>query len=293
MYHYKPFLTLLCCTALLLSSVPAYSQTKLALENINEKLEEVYTTDQLTRRELNEAQKKYGYGSKEFNERLNAMNVQDSINRGIALNILDRFGWLDKTVLSDKANKAFFYTIQHADLETQIKYKHFMEEAFRSGQISNHEYAIFQDRLSVRLGKNQLFGSQTAFDNIGNSYLYPVDNIDSIHRRRAEIGLQELELQLKQSNIKYDFPQSNSSIYDITLIGHFWNTSNIGVANIAVWHGENLIGKSDLNGFLFSKYSFFDKDEITLTFRQLDKTVGQQQIKKGKDFYELYIQIKQ
>ncbi|WP_144062682.1 hypothetical protein [Sphingobacterium paucimobilis] len=157
MYRYKPFLTLLCSTVLLLGSVMAYSQTKVELENINEKLEKVYTTDQLTRRELNEAQKTYGYGSKEFNERLNAMNVQDSINRGIALNILDRFGWLDKPLLSDKASKAFFYTIQHADLETQIKYKHFMGEAFRSGQISNHEYAIFQDRLNVRLGKNQLY----------------------------------------------------------------------------------------------------------------------------------------
>ncbi|ERJ59872.1 hypothetical protein [Sphingobacterium paucimobilis] len=77
------------------------------------------------------------------------------------------------------------------------------------------------------------------------------------------------------------------------MIGHFWNTSNIGVANISVWHGENLIGESDLNGFLFCKYSFFDKEEVTLTFKQLDKTVGQQQIKKGKDFYELYIQIRQ
>ncbi|MDR2284437.1 MAG: hypothetical protein LBE37_14560 [Sphingobacterium sp.] len=293
MHHYKPFRTFFCCTALLLSSVLGYSQTKLELESIVEKLEKVYVTDQLTRKELNEAQKTHGYGSKEFKEKLNAMNSQDSINRDIALNILDRFGWLDKSVLSVNANKAFFYTIQHAGLETQLKYKHSVQGAFKNGQVSNHEYAIFQDRLSVRLGKNQLFGSQTAVDNIGNSYLYPVDAIDSVNRRRAEIGLQTLGQQLKESNTKYDFPESNSPKYDITLIGHFWNTSNIGVADISIWDGEDLIGQSDSNGFLFTKYSFLDKDEIKLTFKRQDKIIGQQQKKKGKDFYELYVQINQ
>ncbi|MFD2554790.1 DUF6624 domain-containing protein [Sphingobacterium tabacisoli] len=293
MHHYKPFRTLFCCTALLLSSVLAHSQTKLELQHIVEKLEKVYATDQLTRKELNEAQRTHGYGSSEFKEKLSLMNTQDSINRGIALNILDTFGWLDQSVLSPDANKAFFYTIQHADFQTQVKYKPFIEDAFRRGQISSHEYAIFQDRLNVRLGKNQLFGSQTAVDNIGNSYLYPVDHIDSIHRRRAEIGLQQLDLQLKESNIKYSFPITDNSEYDITLIGHFWNISNTAVSGISIWHGDHLIGESDSNGFLFTRYSFLGKEEITLTFRQSDKTVGQQQLKKGKDFYELYIQVKQ
>lgn len=258
-----------------------YSQTKLDLESIVEQLEKVYVTDQQTRKELNEAQKIYGYGS----------NVQDSINRDIAFNILDRYGWLDKSVISADASKAFFYTIQHADLQAQLKYKPYIQDAFKNGQVSNHEYAIFQDRLSVRLGKNQLFGSQTAVDNIGNSYLYPVDDIDSINRRRAEIGLYKIRQQLQESKIKYDFPKSNNTKYDITLIGHFWNNSNIGVADVSIWDGEDLIGQSDSSGFLFVKYSFLDREEMKLTFKHQDKTVGQQQIKRGKDFYELYIQI--
>lgn len=284
--------TFIYCAAFFLNLTIVNGQTKSALEKITEDLEKVYASDQSTRKELNEAQRVHGYGSKEFHDKLNVMNSQDSINRNITFKILDEFGWLTKSVVSERASRAFFYTIQHADLDTQIKYKHYIDQAFKNDEISNYEYAIFEDRINVRLGKNQLYGTQSGVDNIGNSYLYPCGNIDSVHARRAKMGIQELSLQLKNSNTKYHFPNGNNPEYEITIIGHFWDKSNKGKSSISLWHDGVLLAESDLNGFLFIKYGFLDKDVINLTLKNQDKILGQLQLEKGKDFYELYFNIK-
>lgn len=266
-------------------------QTKSEFKEITQKLEQVYMIDQSSRESLNEVQRTSGYGSSEYNRKLKEMSFQDSINRDIVFEIIDNYGWINKSTSSETASKAIFYVIQHSDLLTQIKYKELVQKAFSDSEISNTEYVLFEDRLNVRQGKYQLYGTQSAVDNIGNSFLYPVDNIDSVNIRRAKIGIQELSEQLANSQIKYNFPTEADSQNDVVFIGHIWERDNIGVDNVSVYHDNKYIGKTDLNGFFFIKHSFFQKDMIELTFKRDEKVVGQIPLNKGRDFYEIYLKL--
>src|SRR5699024_4611596 len=128
-------------------------QTKSEFKEITQKLEQVYVLDQSSRESLNEVQRTSGYGSSEYNKKLKEMNFQDSINRDIVFEIIDNYGWINKSTSSETASKAIFYVIQHSDLQTQIKYKELVQKAFSDSEISNTEYILFEDRLNVRQGK--------------------------------------------------------------------------------------------------------------------------------------------
>lgn len=159
------------------------NQTRLTTE-----LERIYHLDQDKRETLNKAQKSYGYRSPEYNTALKEMNFQDSLNQVKVFSIIEKHGWIGKNNTSEHASKAIFYVIQHANLEAQLKYKNMVKIAFENKEISNIEYAMFEDRINVRLGKFQIFGTQNAIDNIGNTYLYPVENIDTVNYKRLKIG---------------------------------------------------------------------------------------------------------
>jgi len=275
----------------LLISMTGSGQTKHELRVITQKLEQVYTLDQETRKKWIDAERVYGRGSAEYEKALKKVKAQDSINQNIVFGFIDQYGWIGKASSSETASKAIFYTIQHADLQPQLKYRKFVRRAFAEGEISKSEYAIFEDRVNVRQGRYQLYGTQSAVDLMGNSYLYPIDNIDSVNARRTKAGLWDLSQQIAQSNIRHVLPTGDGPQHDIVLIAHVWDTSNAGVEHVSVWHGDRCIGETDPNGFLFVKYVFFQNESIDMTFRDGEKVVGQIPLNKGRDFYEMYIQI--
>jgi len=273
------------------AAMAASGQTKHELREITQKLEQVYALDQGTRKKWIEAEKAHGRGSGEYEKALKEMRDQDSANRDIVFGIIDQYGWIGKASSSETASRAIFYAIQHADLAAQLKYRELVRQAFASREISAAEYAVFEDRVNIRQGRYQRYGTQSASDHIGNRYLYPVDHTDSVNSRRTEAGLGELSQQIAQSDIRYVFPSGDGPRHDITLIGHVWDSSNAGVNRVSVWHGDRRIAETEPNGFLFVKYGFFQNDAIDLVFKDGEKVVGQTSLNKGKDFYELYIQV--
>jgi len=275
----------------LLITMTASGQTESELRKITQKLEQVYALDQGVRKKLGEAEREHGFGSEEHRKKTREMIARDSANRDIVFGIIDRYGWIGKASSSETASRAIFYVIQHADLEAQLKYMELVRQAFAGREISAAEYAIFEDRVNVRQGRYQLYGTQSAVDLMGNNYLYPIDNVDSVNARRTKAGLWELSQQIAQSNIRHVLPTGDSPQHDIVLIAHVWDTSNAGVEHVSMWHGDRCIGETDPNGFLFVKYAFFQHEAIEMTFKVGEKVVGQIPLNKGRDFYEMYIQI--
>ena len=276
----------------LLNVMIANGQTRFQLKEITQQLETIYTLDQGVRQKLQEVQMSHGHGSEEYRQSLEEMRIQDSINRHTVFEIIDKYGWISKSVSSENASNAIFYVIQHSELDTQLKYKKLVQKAFEDKEISDFEYVIFEDRLNTRQGKYQLYGTQSAVDNIGNSYLYPLSNIDSTDIRRSKVGLPNLSEQIERSKIKYPFPAETVTPSEIVLIGHFWKEPNIGIDNISVWDGDKHIGKTDSNGFFYIKYSFFNREVMKLTFKDREEIVGETSLNKGKDFYEIYSSLK-
>lgn len=92
------------------------------------------------------------------------MLFQDSINLIKVIEILDKNGWVGADKVGGQANQTLFLVIQHADLKTQQKYLPMMREAVKMNNASGSALALLEDRVSLREGKRQIYGSQIGTD---------------------------------------------------------------------------------------------------------------------------------
>ena len=133
---------------------------------------------------------------------------KDSINLIKVKNILDEVGWLGFDVLGDQGNSALFLVIQHSDIVTQEKYLPMMRDAVKKGNAHGSQLALLEDRVALRQGKKQIYGSQIGKDNETNKYyVSPLEDPDNVDKRRAEVGLGPLATYVSQWQIKWDVKQ--------------------------------------------------------------------------------------
>ncbi|WEF33257.1 DUF6624 domain-containing protein [Pseudoduganella chitinolytica] len=121
-------------------------------------------------------------------------NIEDSILAGDAKNqeeldrLVKRCGW-PKRIDNGKAARSAYFIIQHAPLAYQLKYLPVVRGANKRGEISNEKLASLEDRILVRQGKGQRYG--TEFQH-GSNKVFPIHDSKNVNRRRKEIGLPPL-----------------------------------------------------------------------------------------------------
>jgi len=119
---------------------------------------------------------------------------KDSINLIKVNKILNQYGWLGPQDVGMNGSQALFLVIQHADLKTQQKYLPMIKKAEKEGKTLSSNLAILQDRIAMREGKKQIYGSQGFKDKTtGISYIYPMINPDKLDKRRKSMGLQPMK----------------------------------------------------------------------------------------------------
>lgn len=221
------------------------------------------------------------------------MVKQDSINQRLVFSLIDNFGWPSNEEISENASKGIFYVIQHASLDNQLKYKDLVIKAYNNKQIAVYDYAIFVDRINVRQGINQKYGTQSSIDPLGNHYLLPVENMDSVEIYRRQVWLDSLSSHVINSKITYhQFPPKNNAD-DAILICSFEDSTQKrkGLENVEVLLDGKVIGKSDKNGFSFINIKR-PVVPTTIYFRRQGSTETQsKKIEEDKDFYEIYERI--
>lgn len=265
-----------------------FAQEKENLKDVSKALEKVFDDDQNNRELPNIILKKFGATSKEYQYAIEKQHAEDSTNQKIVFTILDKYGWPSKNKISAKASNAIFYVIQHAGLEAGIKYAEMVKNASKNNQIGSYEYTIFIDRQKMFQGKNQIYGTQLGMDNIGNMFLYPVEDIDSIDFKRKSMGLELIEEYLKKSKVRYfDFPLKKNKD-DVLLIGHMWDEKNKGVKDVSVFLDSCIVGKSDENGFFFINICKPYNKTIDLFIKRMDDSKTYKYTLTGeKDFFEI------
>jgi len=108
--------------------------------------------------------------------------------------ILSQYGWLGPQDVGRDRSQALFLVIQHADLKTQQKYLPMIRKAEKEGKTFSSNLAILQDRIAMREGKKQLYGSQAFKDKTtGIRYIYPMINPDKLDQRRKSMGLRPMK----------------------------------------------------------------------------------------------------
>ncbi len=153
-------------------------------------------------------EQKYGYESQEMKDLWKTINEKDAINLIEITNTLDKYGWLGPDVIGDKGSAALFLVIQHVDKQTQEKYLPMMREAVKNGKAKGSDLALLEDRVALSQGKKQIYGSQIHRDNItGKYFLAPIEDEPNVNKRRAEVGLEPLEVYAKHWDIYYKLPE--------------------------------------------------------------------------------------
>ncbi|HMT27896.1 MAG TPA: hypothetical protein PKD91_01320 [Bacteroidia bacterium] len=187
MKSHFPFITVL--LFLFLNTLCAQSQTDTAA--IKQQLEAILERDQKTRT---------GKDSAAY------MQFIDSTNLIQVEALIAKYGWMGRSFVGDRGNSALFMVIQHSDLETQLKYFPLLQQSVAIGESRPSNLALMQDRILMRQGKPQIYGSQVVFNEAGEQVFYQIEDEKNVNVRRAKMGMQPLEEYAKLFGIEYQLP---------------------------------------------------------------------------------------
>lgn len=191
-------------------------------ETLKKELDGIYKSDQILREyvdsETTDSRKaqilnETGYSRDDLiNSKVyKIMNNQDSINLIRIEKIIAKYGYPGKTLVGEPTNEAAWYVIQHS--EKIANYFPMIQEAGLSNEIPFVKVAMMHDRMLMEEGKEQLYGTQVAGENIINAttgkeefwyYVWPVQHPKSVNELRKEAGFTTtVEENAKRLGVEY------------------------------------------------------------------------------------------
>jgi hypothetical protein len=168
-------------------------------------LDRIYFDDQSTRNKIRSTEKEYGRDSKEMDALWQDILKRDSINLTKVSRILTEYGWPDKKTIGERGTTTLFFVIQHADQSTQEKYLPMIEKAMEDNNLPKRQFAMFYDRLVLRRGERQVYGTQLASSKeLKLPYVLPLADPKNVDSRRAQMGLNTMQENLNRWNLTWD-----------------------------------------------------------------------------------------
>jgi hypothetical protein len=180
-------------------------------KQIRDILDVVRIEDQSHRVKLNEMMKTHNARSEEIKNQWRIILKKDSINIVKVKAILDKEGWLGPEEIGLYGNQTLFLVIQHSDLKTQEKYLPMLRNAVEYKKASAIDLALLEDRIAVRKGNKQIYGSQVGGEP-GHYFVFPIEDPDNLDHRRINIGLQPISNYLLSWGIKWDLQKYKDTI---------------------------------------------------------------------------------
>jgi hypothetical protein len=120
--------------------------------------------------------------------------------------IIGQHGWPGKSLVGEEAGRAAFLILQHAELKSQQKYFPLLKKAASEGEARASDIAMLEDRILMREGKKQVYGTQvhSSPETKGKLELYSIENEAHVDERRAAVGLPPLADYLKLLGLEYN-----------------------------------------------------------------------------------------
>lgn len=172
---------------------------------VKKELLAIHEADQTGRKKLRDIEQQHGRESPEMQALWKEIAAADAANLPKVEAILAQHGWLGPKQIGPKANSTLFLVIQHAELSVQQKYLPMMREAVKAGRAAGHSLALLEDRVALREGRPQTYGSQIGRDpTTGAHYVLPLVDPDHVDERRASVGLPPLADYVKTWSITWD-----------------------------------------------------------------------------------------
>jgi hypothetical protein len=99
--------------------------------------------------------------------------------------IVAECGWPDSELVGRKAALGAFLVLQHAPLDLQLRYISLLREAAEKGQLVVGTLPLLEDRILVRQGLPQSYGTQF----LNGCELHDIADPESVEARREAAGL--------------------------------------------------------------------------------------------------------
>lgn len=176
---------------------------------LRKRFQQVMIDDQLYRQEISEKGKELGWQSEEVKALWAKQTPLDSANEVYITHLLDSLGrYPGRSLVGPDLSSTAFLVIQHADHDTQKKYLPMLEKAANEGEMAKSSLALLIDRILIRDGKPQKYGSQVRNNTeSGKQEFYPIEDEPRVNERRAEMDLPPLEDYARYFGIEYSLPQ--------------------------------------------------------------------------------------
>ena len=183
---------------------------------LQKELLDIYTEDQGIRGDFMKIYKDPNSDKKKIDSIGKLMRKKDSINLIKVIKILDEKGWVGKDVVGAQANQTLFLVIQHSDLKYQQKYLPMMREAVKKGNANPGNLAYLEDRVALREGRRQIYGSQSSKNKTTNKlHISPMIDPDNVDKRRAEVGLGTMAEYAAKMNIEWNLEAYKKELPEI------------------------------------------------------------------------------
>lgn len=158
---------------------------------------------------LNVASKLYEWDSPlcyalwELKNQINEKTLRELIS------LIGKYEWPKASEVGKYAATSAFLIIQHSDLKTQKKYLPMIQKAAEEGEADKTSLALMMDRINLREGKPQIYGTQFHRNAKGAWEISPLMLPQYVNKRRKEVGLPPIEEMLKRFDIKWHVEQKD------------------------------------------------------------------------------------
>ncbi len=178
-------------------------------------LDTIYKDDQGGRIRMGEISKSKA-GEARIDSARKALRAIDAKNLVKVRAIINKYGWLGPQDVGMNSSQGLFLVIQHADLATQEEYLPMVRKAVKDGKTLSSNLALLEDRVAMRQGKKQIYGSQL-FNNktTGKLCFYPIEDPDHVDERRKAVDLQPIAAYAKLFNLTWDTAAYKNSLPEI------------------------------------------------------------------------------
>lgn len=161
--------------------------------------------DQKPRQEYVKIGKTLGWKHSKIDSLKKVITYNDSVNLVKVKRILSKHGWVGKSVVGNEANSVLFMVLQHANINTQKEYLPMLKDAVKKGNAKASSMAMMIDRIAIREGKKQIYGTQLArAPKTEEYYVLPLKNPDAVNIRRKEVGLSTIQDYVSHWNLIWD-----------------------------------------------------------------------------------------
>jgi len=120
--------------------------------------------------------------------------IHERNNRRIR-EIVAEHGWPGRRLVGEDGCEAAWLLVQHAVLEPEFQDScvPLLEAAVAEGDAPAWQLAYLQDRMLVRRGEPQIYGTQYRMTGTGKSVPFEIADADTVDERRRAVGLPTLE----------------------------------------------------------------------------------------------------